>query len=565
MPFDLEQHLQELCDKHTPKLNLYDRLVRIRISADSIWEEQRLKWFTDHRAQTHSRYIIKHLGSVLENLQSTEQRLNPHELFVLLAACYFHDIGMQDFQSYNGRSVDQFIEEDYKRIRKNHPEKARDLIIKRTLTRERDEFRIDLDYDPQYLVPIALVSQGHGSDYFFDTINEFNVLPHRPGNMPFRGGLLTALLLIADELDLHEQRATFPREFTLSPVSLLHHHIHHYITGVDIIDGRTPKHRRFRLTFEFPQDSDEYRNDVRNWVTTKLRKQIKLTNSLVANFTQGELVWDDQIEVHETIDRYGVRRSLLAAESMHALHELRRDLISAQTVNRDELIESFREKIKNGIYHFNAVQIIDRDDSDWSHIAKHLKAICICNGIIYIHFGFQMASGHGISDLLYRISCELEKLGCPCSNYNDAKESVNEIQEDLLAGLGNTLISDIKTHAEDHPLVIILERIDRAEPDTLHWIEEWLLQQFTNHDIKSIVVLTMFQDDGLEIIRDNIDSFKLNPFTTEQIMKHLQDEFGYLSDEAENEAEYLFSLSAGMSGRIHLGFSRKRIEGVKVI
>ena len=154
MALELEQHLKELCEQHKPALDLHRRLELVRSSAETIWQEQRLEWFTDHKAATHSRYIIEHLGSVLEHLQNTSERLNPHELYVLLASCYLHDIGMQDFGSIDGRSVNQFNEADHKHIRKNHPRRGRELIIKRTLYRGRDEFRIDLDDDPQYLVPL---------------------------------------------------------------------------------------------------------------------------------------------------------------------------------------------------------------------------------------------------------------------------------------------------------------------------------------------------------------------------------------------------------------------------
>ena len=126
MALKLEQHLKELCEQHKPALDLHKRLERVRISAETIWHEQRLTWFTDHRATTHSQYIIEHLGTVLEHLQTTSRSLNPHELYVLLAACYLHDIGMQDFGSIDGRGGGQFNEADYKHIRKNHPQRGRE-------------------------------------------------------------------------------------------------------------------------------------------------------------------------------------------------------------------------------------------------------------------------------------------------------------------------------------------------------------------------------------------------------------------------------------------------------
>src|SRR5689334_12503955 len=133
MPLKLEQELRTSCEHADPPLDLYKRLERVRASAEKIWEVQRLAWFTDHRAATHSRKIIDHLGNLLVHLQSTAQKLTPHELYVLLAACYLHDIGMQDFKTEDGRGVDQLTPQDYNQIRKAHPRRARELIIARTL------------------------------------------------------------------------------------------------------------------------------------------------------------------------------------------------------------------------------------------------------------------------------------------------------------------------------------------------------------------------------------------------------------------------------------------------
>jgi len=335
MALDLELQLKQLCQEHDPPLDLFRRLERIRDSAITIWKEPRLKWFTDHSADTHSRKIIEHIGEIIDPLQHSAQSLNPHELFVLLAACYLHDIGMQDFRSANNKGVEHFTIDDFIDIRENHPQRSRDLIIERTLWRGRDDFNIDLDPDPQYLVPIALVSQSHGSKFFLATVNELQHLGQRPGNAPFRGDLLAALLLIGDELDLHERRATFPKEFAHSPQSLLHNLIHQYVTSVEICDGKTPKHRHINLMIQFPLDADDYRLDVLDWIILKLIKQCELTKKIFETSTKGELNWDDQISVHESVDRYHVRRSFLDSEhGNEALKILKQEILQGQTINR---------------------------------------------------------------------------------------------------------------------------------------------------------------------------------------------------------------------------------------
>ncbi len=567
MVLDLEQHLKDLCEQHDPKLDLYDRLERVRKSAETIWDEQRLKWFTDHRAATHSRHVIAHLGSVLEYLQTTPQALTPYELYVLLAACYLHDIGMQDFSDPGGRGVENFTDEDYKRIRKDHPKRARELIIARTLRRERDEFRIDLDDDPQYLVPIALVAQGHGSAFFTDTVRELRDLPHRPGNRPFRGDLLAALLLMGDELDLHEDRATFPLEFALSPVSSLHHHIHHYVTGVEVVDGRTPKHRRIRLITEYPQDSDDYRGEVRQWIVTKLRKQCHLTAPVLESCTQGELTWDDEIEIRETIDRYGVRRSLLdPSRGILALHELRRGLLDRQTVNREEFVEALREALARCRRQFQVVDVLDQDNSDWSHLAKWLGATCDCLRIILVRVAFHLAVGHGSFDVLYRLHEGLTAAGVTCPNYSAQLSSVSERRRDALDTLGQALLTDLAICAEQHSVVLLLERVDKAEDDTARWLENWLLRELRKQNVKILAILTRFDEDAAaKRAPAHWRRFRLVPFTEAQIANHLYSEFGMSPGQARTEAGDMYSLSVGTPLRVLNRFLRMRIQGVRLL
>jgi hypothetical protein len=566
MAIDLEKELEDLCEQSAPRLDLYARLVRVRASAEAIWAEQRLKWFTDHRATTHSRYIIKHLGSVLERLQDTSQRLTPHELYVLLASCYLHDIGMQDFTIVDGRGVEQLTETDYKRIRDRHPERGKELIIARTLRRERDDFRIDLDDDPQYLVPIALVSQGHGSSFYVETVKELRELPNRPGNEArFRGGLLAALLLIGDELDLHERRAKFPQEFSLSPASLLHHYVHHYVTSVEVVVGRTPKHRRIRLTLQFPQDSDEFRPDVRDWIVAKLRRQSELTNPEIEESTDGELAWDSTIEIRETTDRYGVRRSLMESPaSMKALHELRRDVVKGQRIDRDELIKALREGIDQSRQCCQIIRVLDFEDSDWSQTTRELSAICNSKGVALVHIAFKEAVGRGPLDVLTRVAKTLARFGLPLpSNY--ALPSPMRETQDAPRLAGQALITELLGLAESSPIVLLLERVDTAELTTLNWLIGWFLPELSRQNVKLLAVVTELEGSGLEKVSPNEQLFSLLPYTKDQIAEHFRVSQGFSPGRAEDEASYLFSLTSGSPSRLHSGLARRRLQGLSLV
>jgi hypothetical protein len=559
MTLALELELKTSCEVAKPRLDLYDRLERVRVSAEKIWEVQRLSWFTDHRAATHSRKIIGHLGNVLIHLQTSPQKLTPHELYVLLAACYLHDIGMQDFKTEDGRGVDQLTPKDYNQIRKAHPRRARELIIDRTLWRgDRDSFRIDLDDDAQYLVPIALVSQGHGSNFFAETVQELRRLPHRPGNLPFRGDLLTALLLMGDELELHESRANFPKEYTLSPLALLHNHIHHYVTGVELVDGRTPKHRHIRLITEFPEDSDNYRAEVSRWLTTKLSKQCELTKPIFEMTTQGELSWDSVVEIRPEIDRYKTRRSLPPS----AQDELRRDTIEEQSVDRKELLKALRAGIVQSTNQFQIIRIIDQEGSDWGYLMKWLRAICTCDQAVSIHIAFQQSAGHGPFDILTRLADKLQAEGYICSIYSELKASTSENQSQALTQLSRALLADFQARNTPTPLVLVLEGADMAESDTVSWLETTLLPEIARQNIKLLVILTQFSEESIKDLSSQWQTFRLTPFTKEQIAAHLHQGFGFSLENAETEADYIHALSAGRPLSIYTALERKQRQNL---
>ena len=69
-------------------------LTAIRESALEIWAEQAMRTFTAH-GEDHFAQVETNLDRLCVHLQETDARLNSHEIFVLLAACYLHDIGMQ--------------------------------------------------------------------------------------------------------------------------------------------------------------------------------------------------------------------------------------------------------------------------------------------------------------------------------------------------------------------------------------------------------------------------------------------------------------------------------------
>src|SRR5260221_8994474 len=62
--------------------------------AAEIWQGQHLREFTLHGG-VHYLQVEANLDSLTASLQASEERLSPEEIFVLIAACHLHDIGMQ--------------------------------------------------------------------------------------------------------------------------------------------------------------------------------------------------------------------------------------------------------------------------------------------------------------------------------------------------------------------------------------------------------------------------------------------------------------------------------------
>ncbi|MBI3813494.1 MAG: HD domain-containing protein [Nitrospinae bacterium] len=252
----------------SPNSILYNSLTGIEKFCEDCWKDRLLPWFTNHNYE-HSEEVIHLLGQILKPIENHSEFLNENELFILLASAYLHDIGMQ-YLKIEEKVIDSLTKEDYNLIRKRHAEESYNIIrkpVQKIL--ERDDFHLP-KIEETYLPSIALVSKGHSTDFFDEAINEFKTNPHTPKSRPMRGELLTALLLIADELDLQCKRVDFPEtaKFKLSPYSALHWYKHHYVEYVGIENGS------IKITLKFPQNANEYRELFKELLEIKLQEQI---------------------------------------------------------------------------------------------------------------------------------------------------------------------------------------------------------------------------------------------------------------------------------------------------
>lgn len=238
----------------------------IRIATRQIWQRPLHRYYTDHSVE-HSKRIIEKLSKLTETLvQETRTGISSTEVYVLLAAAYLHDIGMQD-ENYEGGDLEE--------IRNNHHKLTRKLITERYA--KQSDRSIPLGFND--LVPvdivdtIAAVAEAHRKTDLRDSqYNEFY-----SGDGSIRPRFLAALLRLADELDIDYRRVNmqFLGLLDVSDLSRFHWSLCHYVSGVKIQYGRITVHYRF------PEGCDEYSRIVEPLVRENIQKEFPLISDIL--------------------------------------------------------------------------------------------------------------------------------------------------------------------------------------------------------------------------------------------------------------------------------------------
>ena len=291
-----------------PKLS--KSLEAIKECCSKIWKHPLLQWFTNHDIG-HSEEIIYLLGQILEPLEgrnSDEGRisgfLNEHELFILLASAYLHDIGMQCLK-VDDISIENLTQDEYDKIRKRHAEKSYEIILKGVAEKlDRDDFHLP-HIDEEYIPIIAKVSKGHATGCFEEVINKFQDEQYVK-NRPVRGQLLTSLLMIGDELDLACKRVDLSKiaQFKLSVCSQVHWYKHYYVESIKVENGI------IHLILKFPKESDDYQPLFQELIERKLREQIEKVNLILREFSSGRLSLNEKPDIKIRNDETPTKRIL---------------------------------------------------------------------------------------------------------------------------------------------------------------------------------------------------------------------------------------------------------------
>jgi hypothetical protein len=250
--------------------DLAESPTQIWTALNKHWAQTHLTWFTDHGVD-HALQVARRAQelSTIPEL-SANQQLSSLERYILCAASLLHDIGMNDL-TLSENPLGAMRHEDYQRIRHEHSARSGAMII-------RDPVAWGLPSDRILAELVGLVAKAHGTKYYRKTIPE---LQERGAvrNLPVRGPLLAALLLMADELDLSYTRVVeLPGNVPLNAVSEAHAFKHRCISSAwtkTAVDGTISVSLQLRMPDEL---ADQAKVNVERWVVGKLRRQMALVD-----------------------------------------------------------------------------------------------------------------------------------------------------------------------------------------------------------------------------------------------------------------------------------------------
>jgi hypothetical protein len=246
------------------------RIVDLRSAVTPVLNGNYLPHFTDHSVD-HSDRLCDLVDLLTEPLPSL-QTLNEREAFVLYAACYLHDVGLQHQRANETMVVQQILSEPRYASRPWHD---LDIATRRNIVRAQHHrisaelvrqsidapqptplgIQLTQDWEPGLIASLCIA---HCLWMDSSDRDEYRELTQDWGS--FRMSLLAALLRLADILDESRKRSQLHLRLTreLDLESRMHWWRHYYVAEITI----NPTNREIVLCFDFPADRREQYNEI---------------------------------------------------------------------------------------------------------------------------------------------------------------------------------------------------------------------------------------------------------------------------------------------------------------
>ena len=238
--------------KHLTNEVKHSRLIALRDAVKPILANNLLPYFTAHDVE-HCDRVTTVIDAFIEPFQSAANRLTDDELFVVYAAAYLHDIGMQYENVGNSSTIRAAIGTDSwealpvpeKRdlLRRHHPAISAELVML-SVSNQTPPIGFQL-IDDDHPTAIASICAAHG--IATESQQYAQLTTDAPG---LRMRLLAGILRCADILEESRRRAVRARAESLNlPIESQVHWWRHYYTNDVQFDQAN---RSIALWFEFP-------------------------------------------------------------------------------------------------------------------------------------------------------------------------------------------------------------------------------------------------------------------------------------------------------------------------
>lgn len=524
---------------------LCNRLDRIREKAIEFWNrEQYPRFLTDH-GEPHINQVEKNLDVLTQPLQNQSSKnknddlkgaLSSMEIFVLLGACYLHDIGMlldlddarEKHAEYTYKLIIGIIDED----------RGIDLPITDTTAREA----------------VADVARAHWTDHALELDEEEPIGRNTDGRIR----LLGVLLAMSDLLDLSPVRAryfrTTDRLYKPDPEPMVHHTKHERVRRCKI--AHNPEGRG---NFRFEIDWAKCRNPdteilnrpgvevLNEWVLRRLDLDWRQLRPELERLSGGTIRWESPWAQFKFTER--PNRPELPAESKKVL---KAELEELKRIDRDEFVQRFKELI--------ALNGSSRDPSGES--------------VLFTYSGEAEMDGQAMADwcesqAAVQEECQVARVDFRPSDIASVADTVSQLTEQWDGADHTSQCSDrealnqLKEFTNDDENRCIVSIIDANEYDLnpLCGLIEALLQPGPNEEgLQRACLLLTSDNQELQDFQDaSIESFGSLPIPQEDIKNHLRKRLGY----SEEDSAECIDRMEGM-GIVNLiqkpGFVRDYIE-----
>ena len=422
-------------------------------------------WFTDH-GPMHSYRVAEYARRIATvKVLHKSQRLTLQERYLLEMASWLHDIGMQSHVPTDAPADPDFSAEPDV-VRSMHATYSHQLLIRKIVqTGIPSNFRTTLEC-------IATLARAHGTHTYDDAVGVLREQFATLNKEPIRGPLLAAILLMADELDLHSERVT-PRSGPqgFGPVSDAHWLKHECVDDVQVDEydrkgGAGPLVQIRVALRSFSNMTPTQVDVIETWISDKLVAQIARTEREFIEGFDNCFHFDKSIYVPRPLK--GKTENPRVSDD--ALAVMWADNARFRLINHTKCMKKAIKTIRSS----KSLVLVGSDpasnDEGREDLFRYLLAVASMTGlsVCEVPQAIVLGATPTVSDVL---AAWLRDLGVD----NAADESLHEIERRVV--LLEALIGRLDQRLQ--PTLLALSSVDTLTPGDRSWLLETAVPALT--------------------------------------------------------------------------------------